>query len=178
MLEGFGDLRPRPLRSLQVGEEPAVVEGQGNPAGENPCEARVLLEVAPAGPCDPERQGAHHLAARLQRNGDRGAHADALEEGEVGVVVGDLPQLRLGDASEEARFQRPLPLAVEHATWHGREAFAQAALDAGPGPGGDAQRRPARRTLLDHVDRAEVGAGRHEDLADRVEGLLERAGPV
>ena len=61
-LERVGDLRPRLFGALEVGEEPGVLEGQRDPAGEDAGELDVLAAVAPSRPGDAEGQRSGQLA--------------------------------------------------------------------------------------------------------------------
>ncbi len=72
-LQRLGDLGPRPLGPLEIGEQAAVVECERDPAGEDPGEVGILAAVPAARPADGERQRPGDLAAGVEGDRDRRA---------------------------------------------------------------------------------------------------------
>jgi hypothetical protein len=177
VLQRFSDLRSFALGPLEVGKETAVIEGEGNPAGEDPGEVRIIAPVAPPGPSDAEGQRPGYLTPCLQGESDRGPHAKPPQKLEVGaVVVGEFPQLSIRHPLNETGVQRVALVPLDHALRQRRFAGPKPALDIGAAPRCDPHRDPPRLIAFDHVDRADVGELGNEDIADRRERLLQRTG--
>lgn len=87
-----------------------------------------------------------------------------------------LAQVGLGDALAQPRRRLALGRA-EHLRRQRGLAGCEVALEVGGPAGGDPDGGAPRPTFGDHVDHAEVGDRRDQDLADPAEGLLDRAAP-